>query len=133
MSEMVTDILDYSQLQAGYIQLKKDWYSLYEILDSEIALCRHSASLYQISLELICPDKELLLYLDALKISQVIRNLLYNAINHTKDSQTITILAKQDKKQIRVSVINPGEPIPEAERQLIWERYHRSQHQSGRA
>lgn len=132
MSEMVTDILDYSQLQAGYIQLKKDWYSLYEILDSEIALCRHSASLYQISLELICPDKELLLYLDALKISQVIRNLLYNAINHTKDNQTITILAKQDKKQIRVSVINPGEPIPEAERQLIWERYHRSQHQNGR-
>ena len=41
-------------------------------------------------------------------------------------------MAKQDKKQIRVSVINPGEPIPEAERQLIWERYHRSQHQSGR-
>ncbi|MCI8660153.1 MAG: HAMP domain-containing histidine kinase [Lachnospiraceae bacterium] len=132
MGEMVSDILDYSQLQAGYTQLKKDWYNLYEILESEVILCRHSASPYQISLELICPDKELMLYLDALKISQVIRNLLYNAINHTKDKESITILAKTDKNQVCVSVINPGTPIPEAEHQLIWERYHRSQHQSGR-
>ncbi len=32
----------------------------------------------------------------------------------------------------RVSVINPGTPIPEEERELIWERYQRSQHQAGR-
>lgn len=32
----------------------------------------------------------------------------------------------------RVSVINPGDPIPEEERELIWERYQRSQHQAGR-
>ena len=27
---------------------------------------------------------------------------------------------------------NEGNPIPEAERELIWERYQRSQHQGGR-
>lgn len=132
MGEMVKDILDYSQLQAGYIQLKKDWYNLYEILESEVSLCRHSASLHGISLTLTCPDEEHFLYLDALKISQVIRNLLYNAINHTKDGQEITITAKADIKLVHVSVTNPGDPIPEAEQLLIWERYQRSQHQSGR-
>lgn len=31
-----------------------------------------------------------------------------------------------------VRVVNPGEPIPEEERAIIWERYQRSQHQAGR-
>ena len=42
MSEMVSDILDYSQLQAGYLQLRKDWYNLYEIVESEVLLDRKS-------------------------------------------------------------------------------------------
>ena len=28
--------------------------------------------------------------------------------------------------------LNPGDPIPEEDRAIIWERYQRSQHQSGR-
>ncbi len=132
MSEMVTDILDYSQLQAGYIQLNKDWYQLYDILESEVSLCRPAAAQHQICLKLECQDKDILLYLDALKISQVIRNLLYNAINHTKEGEEIRITIKQTADAVCVAVINPGEPIPPEEQARIWERYQRSQHQSGR-
>ena len=31
-----------------------------------------------------------------------------------------------------MEVANPGAPIPEEDRAIIWERYQRSQHQSGR-
>lgn len=132
MSEMVTDILDYSQLQAGYIQLKKDWYHLYDILESEVSFCRPAADQHRISLNLVCEDKDIWLYVDALKISQVIRNLLYNAINHTDEGETITVTMQHTSDPIWIAVINPGAPIPEEERQQIWERYQRSQHQSGR-
>lgn len=37
MSRMVSDILDYSQLQAGYCQLKKERLNLCELLESAIA------------------------------------------------------------------------------------------------
>ena len=132
MSEMVSDILDYSQLQAGYIQLKKDWYDLRDILDSELTLCRPGALQHRIRLTLDCKEEKLLFYADALKISQVIRNLLYNAINHTADGEEIVITARHLPGFIRVAVINPGPPILEEEREQIWERYQRSQHQSGR-
>ena len=69
---------------------------------------------------------------DALKISQVVRNLLNNAINHTQDGGVITVTVEDTPQGYLVSIINPGEPIPEEERALIWERYHRSQHQGGR-
>ena len=132
MSEMVSDILDYSQLQAGYLQLHRDWYNLYEIVESEVLLCEQSASEYQISIRIAFESREMEAYVDALKISQVVRNLLYNAINHTKGGQPIIVDITESGMECTVEIKNAGEPIPEEERKLIWERYQRSQHQGGR-
>ena len=132
MSEMVSDILDYSQLQAGYLQLRRDWYNLYEIVESEVLLCEQSAAEHGITLRLETPEKEIAAYVDALKISQVVRNLLYNALNHTKDGLEITVEIEKKDGKSTVLVKNPGEAIPEEDRELIWERYQRSQHQGGR-
>lgn len=132
MSEMVSDILDYSQFQAGYIKLKKIRCSLCDILESELNHCHQEADEHHISLQLINPAGEIQLMLDPIKISQVVRNLLNNAINHTADGGQIRICITQTEQTVRVSVANPGPPIPQEDRQLIWERYQRSQHQSGR-
>ena len=99
MSEMVSDILDYSQLQAGYLQLRRDWYNLAEIVESEVLLCEQSAAEHGITLRLEAQEKEIAAYVDALKISHVVRNLLYNALNHTKDGLEITVeIEKKDGK-----------------------------------
>ncbi len=132
MSEMVSDILDYSQLQSGCLQLKRDRYDLAEIVGSEAARCEKIARENHLSLSLQCPEGELPVEVDALKISQVVRNLLNNAINHTQDGETITVSLEDTAQGFLVRVVNPGEPIPEEERALIWERYQRSQHQGGR-
>jgi signal transduction histidine kinase len=132
MNEMVNDILDYSQFQAGFIQLKKEWYNLGDIAESELSRCGPSAAENHIALELRGAGEETAVFVDALKLSQVLRNLLYNAINHTADGGKVLLELERGEKVCRVSVINPGEPIPEEERALIWERYQRSQHQGGR-
>ena len=63
----------------------------------------------------------------------VLRNLLYNAINHTPEGDTITVsLESKGSHTVRLSVTNPGTPISEEDKKIIWERYQRSQHQSGR-
>ncbi len=132
MTEMVNDIMDYSQLQAGYLPPKRDVYNLYEIIESEVINCEKSAHENNIILSLDSATTDLPVLLDALKVSQVIRNLLYNAINHTPDGGTITVEISEAVNGLRVSVINPGEEIPVDERDLIWDRYQRSQHQGGR-
>lgn len=132
MTEMVSDILDYSQLQSGYLQLKKDEYDLGEIVETEAQRCEQAALENQVVLQVRRPQTECKVFVDALKISQVIRNLLNNAINHTKDGGTITLSVEETPQDYRVSVINPGDPIPEKDRAIIWERYQRSQHQAGR-
>ena len=132
MSEMVSDILDYSQLQSGYLQLNRRDYDLREIVEEETGRCEKIARENSLSLRLEQPEEECPVQVDALKISQVLRNLIYNAINHTRDGETITVRTRREADGFRVSVLNPGEPIPEEDRELIWERYQRSQHQAGR-
>ena len=179
MSEMVNDILDYSQFSAGYSKLKKDWYDLRDIVNAELTRCRQAAAEHGITLTLLVaeetsdrrssapaadaqPSQPFFFEIDALKMSQVMRNLLNNAINHTPGNQEIlirltpdptswpvfpglaqatsdTISINQSSAQTAaqkpcclVEVANPGDPIPEEDRAIIWERYQRSQHQSGR-
>ena len=132
MSEMVNDIMDYSQFQSGYIQLRKASYNLYDIVESEVSHCTQSASGDGIQLSLQSFSEDIMMEIDALKISQVMRNLLNNAVNHTADGETIFVTVERDKGACRVSVKNPGDPIPEEDRAIIWERYQRSQHASSR-
>ena len=188
MSEMVNDILDYSQFSAGYSKLKKGWYDLRDIVNAELTRCRQAAAEHGITLTLQIADAQtsdapaqgtesantpetltqdsastdmpdansqaagqMQFQVDALKMSQVMRNLLNNAINHTPENQEIFIRLTPDPSACPespagtqtcsrdtaspcclVEVANPGDPIPEEDREIIWERYQRSQHQSGR-
>lgn len=132
MSEMVNDILDYSQLQSGFLKLTKERCNLYEIVEGETARIQLAARENHVTIQLVGDDRDMEVEVDALKVSQVLRNLLYNAINHTEDGKIIRVEVTDEKDQYKVSVKNPGKPIPEEERELIWERYQRSQHQGSR-
>ncbi len=143
MSEMVNDILDYSQFSAGYSKLKKDWYDLRDIVNAELTRCHQAAAEHGITLTLQIADApvpdansqvadQMQFQVDDLKMSQVMRNLLNNAINHTPENQQIFIRLTPKENNCLVEVANPGDPIPEEDREIIWERYQRSQHQSGR-
>ncbi len=132
MSEMVSDIMDYSQFQSGYLQLNMTDCGLCEIIETETLHFHKILQENHLSLRLERPQEEYMIRADALKISQVIRNLLNNAINHTKDEGLIRVIIQKEAHGFTVSVVNPGEPIPMEDRELIWERYQRSQHQGAR-
>ena len=133
MSEMVNDILDYSQLQSGYIRLRPESFDFTGLAESETSHCAAAAATYGIRVRFDAPKESVFIYADPLKLSQVLRNLLYNAINHTPEGDTITVsLESKGSHTVRLSVTNPGTPISEEDKKIIWERYQRSQHQSGR-
>ena len=133
MSEMVNDILDYSQLQSGYIRLRPEFFDFTGLAESETSHCAAAAATYGIRVRFDAPKESVFIYADPLKLSQVLRNLLYNAINHTPEGDTITVsLETKANHTVRLSVTNPGTPISEEDKKIIWERYQRSQHQSGR-
>lgn len=132
LSCMVSDIMDYSQLQAGYTKLNRSLCNLCKIAASEVEFCRGAAGRYGLSLELESFSTEIVESLDPSKITQVFRNLLNNAVNHAAYGSVITVRVERCERLTRVSIINEGDEIPEEARKIIWERYQRVQHQAGR-
>lgn len=132
LSEMVDDIMDFSQMQAGYAELKLEVCNLYELAQSSAEYSGSAARQYDVSVLFESYSDDIPVSLDAMKLSQVMRNLLNNAINHTENGRSIEVRIARDENAVVVSVTNPGEEIPADRLEQIWERYQRVQHQGGR-
>ncbi len=134
MSNMVNEILDYAQFSSGAITLNKKYILISTLIEQEYNIAKATARNYNIDINLHFDIyRATTVNCDYLRLSQVMRNLLNNAINHSYDGTTVLIkVAYENKKDIIVKVINEGEQIPEESRKHLFERYYRVQHQGGR-
>ena len=58
-------------------------------------------------------------------IKHIISILIDNAIKHTEENGKIIVNTVKEKNNIKIEVKNQGKPIPEEERQKIFERFYR--------
>ncbi|GHV41450.1 hypothetical protein FACS1894187_23180 [Synergistales bacterium] len=132
LNRMVDDILDYSQIQSGGVVLNMAEWNLNDLVASEVDFGKHVGGVWNLNFSMKSFSTEIPIKIDALKMSQVLRNLIGNAINHTGDGECIDVSIEPTEDSIKVSVANPGKEIPEDAQKTIWERYQRVQHQGGR-
>lgn len=59
-------------------------------------------------------------------IKQVIDVLLDNALSHAYSNSTIIVILRESKHEIRLAVINKGDPIPKGDENKIFERFYRA-------
>ena len=58
-------------------------------------------------------------------IKHIISIILDNAIKHTEENGKIIVNTSKEKNNIKIEIKNQGEPIPEEEREKIFERFYR--------
>jgi signal transduction histidine kinase len=66
------------------------------------------------------------------RLAQVIRNLVRNAVEHTDERGVIDVSSFAADGHLRVTVDDDGPGIPEDERELVFERFHRTDASRGR-
>ena len=66
------------------------------------------------------------IYADQNRISQVLINLVSNAVKYTPENGTIKIHISEDKQFVQVSVSDNGIGIPKDELQYVFERFYRA-------
>jgi signal transduction histidine kinase len=86
-----------------------------------------------LSVSVDLPDTLPAVNIDSHRISQVLRNLLENALAHTAEGGTISVTARQQERWVEVSVIDTGEGIPAEDLPNIFERFYRVDKSRARA
>ena len=72
------------------------------------------------------PDEPLAASADREKLSQVLTNLLDNAVKFSPNGGTVTVEANRRAGRVEVRVVDEGQGIPEDERERIFSKFHRA-------
>ncbi len=125
LTALVNDVLDLSKLQSGNQTLDMQEENLTHILESTVKRCETMISKggYHIELQ---ASQCVYVKCDGMRISQIIYNLLGNALSHTGDDKCVVIVQEVNDDKVRVSVKDSGSGISEEERKYIWQRYYRT-------
>ena len=92
MSSLVNNILDMARLDAGAIELNKQWYPLEEIIGTVLTRLQKRLEGRLVTVKL--PPGIPMIYVDAVMIEQVLINLLENVLRYTPERSPVEIMAE---------------------------------------
>lgn len=129
LTDLVNDLLDLSRLESGTVKLDPARFNLTESIRTILRRYDKLAD-YSFPFE---AGEDVFVFGDELKISQVIYNLVNNAITYAGEDKTVTLRQTVENGRVRISVSDTGEGIPEDKLQDIWERYYKVDKEHKRA
>lgn len=105
---LINDLLDVSSAAHGKLDLDLDLVDIQEVLRQSVSLFREEANRKSIALDVRGNTDRTLVIGAAIRLHQVINNLLGNAIKFTPDHGRIDIKLESDDQRLRVSVKDSG-------------------------
>ncbi|CAG9318598.1 unnamed protein product [Blepharisma stoltei] len=109
MLSLINDLLDYSKIIAGVFSVHKCYCNIRNIIENTCSLIKIQASKKKISLlTRIDPFLPELIYTDQLRLSQIILNLLSNALKFTKEGWIEICCWLSLKNKLKISIKDTG-------------------------
>ena len=126
---LVEDILDLSKLQAGVVEMKNEIVDVgaiaREVVSQFDVLRVRDGYVFETDIE-----QGLLVICDRKRLTQVVYNLVGNAINYVGDDRKVVVRVFGDNGKAKVEISDHGKGIPLDEIDKVWERYYRSNRQN---
>jgi len=122
---LVNDILDLSKLQADADKLDIQEFDLCEIINEVLVRYDILKTTEDYSFIVDLPNKAVV-KADKKKITQVIYNLINNAINYTGKDKKVFVRLINNKKEYIVEIEDTGKGIKKEDIPYIWDRYYKN-------
>ncbi len=133
LSRLVDDLQDLSIVEAGQLALEIQPEDPLALIQQATNAIRTRAAARGIELDTRVPDLLPLVAIDYHRISQVLRNLLDNAIAQTGQGGTVTLAATEKGGIVEMAVSDTGAGIPEEDLPKIFDRFYRADKSRTRA
>ena len=122
LQSLVNDILDLSRIDATHLPMYRELQDIREIITEAAETIAPLLRQRRLSYDSEWPDDLPQLFVDRIRIRQVMLNLLSNAVRFT-DQGGITVKVEQTPEAIVVSVHDTGIGIPEDQLETIFEKF----------
>jgi len=122
LANLVNDVLNLTQMEAGRLIPHKERVDLHHLVDSAVTAVRPLVEKKGLFLRVEGPDDLPPVYCDAIRIQQVILNLVSNAARFTAKGG-ITVRVEQEDQHVVVSVTDTGTGISAEDAERIFEPF----------
>lgn len=130
LMKVINDILDFTKLEYGKLELHRVPFNLYKLLEESISLLRFKAEEKGISLISNIEETPYLVSGDPHRLKQVILNLVHNSIKFTElGGITITTAitkVSNEKILLEFSIKDTGQGIPKSHQKRIFKDFEQS-------
>jgi len=121
--QMINDILDFTKLESGAMDLVLEPVDLASIVDEALRVARGLARRRGVQVGADVSPRPLELTADPMKVKQVLYNLLSNAIKFTETGGQVTVRARLSKEIVRLQVTDTGAGIAPEDLPTVFEEF----------
>jgi PAS domain S-box-containing protein len=125
LSRLINDLLDLSRIEAGRVEVRPATLPLTALAEEVTEHLKHLVAGKLIRVEVLSPDPEVTVWADRDKVTQVLVNLIGNAVKFTPQDGKVTVaLEKSGTDYVRISVADTGPGILPEEKSKIFSKFY---------
>ena len=124
LAGMINDVLDLAKIEEGRIELKSARASLAGLVHEVVDTLRPMAAEKNIVIDAGAFEPSVLVWADRDKVTQVLMNLIGNAIKFTPSEGKVMVASTSGPEWVQVSICDTGPGIPSDERVKIFEKFY---------
>lgn len=128
--EVVDDMLDFSTVESGKLELRMEETDVVALLNQSVAFNTPLARKKEITIYSSASAESYVLKIDKKKIMQVLDNLISNAVKFSFNGSAITVTFGVEKNEVVFSVRDEGQGIPPKELEYLFTPFQRSRTES---
>lgn len=126
LARLVNDLLDLSAIEAGELKLNIGDVNISEIIRITIIKLENKIKVKDLNVEVYLDDEDLHVIGDRDRLTQVVTNLVDNAIKYSNQSGLMQVKTKIKNNKVYVSIYNSGPRISEEDIKNIWSRFYKA-------
>jgi signal transduction histidine kinase len=126
LARLVNDLLDLSAIEAGKFTMNIGEVDINEIIRLSVIRFETKINMKKLKVDVLLQDEHLYVKGDRDRLTQVLTNLLDNAIKYVNEEGIIKIHTRLKGDKVLVSIYNDGPCISEEDMKHIWDRFYKA-------